>query len=75
MSKDLEGISFQRVKGLMVEGVCELCSEPVRGALCLGWGLVPEGRCLIIAVMENDEAHPLCLVAEKHIPNSVEIET
>jgi hypothetical protein len=73
VSKDLEGVTLWRVNGVMVEGVCELCQEPMRGQLCIGFGIVPEGRALILAVTDEEGAHPLSMVAEKHIPASVEI--
>ena len=59
----------------MVEGVCELCHEPMRGQLCVGWGTVPEGRCLIFAIADEEGAHPLRMVSEKNVPDSWKWET
>lgn len=60
--------SVLRLKGVMVEGVCALCHEPFRGQACIGWSVIPEGRCLILAVVDESGGHPLHVVAERDIP-------
>lgn len=75
MTKDLKDVALWRVRDMMVEGVCELCREPMRGELCVGWATVPEGRALVFAVTDEAGAHPLRMVAEKNVPDSWKWET
>lgn len=70
----LSNVTLWGVRNAIVEGVCELCHEPMRGQLCIGWGIVPEGRALILAVCDEEGAHPVAMVAERNIPHTLEIE-
>jgi hypothetical protein len=72
---DLKDVALWKVRDTMIEGVCELCHEPMRGPLCVGWAKVPEGRALVFCVTDETGAHPLRMVAERNIPVSFRYDT